>query len=290
MNKYGAIIAGILAAIVAALALILYVHNTKSVPASEVLPAPEQTSRASSVPQADLVSGQAISNFVLQNYNPRQDKNWSINARKAVIEDNVITLEDVEARGKDKGRNASSQLTAKKGVFDNETSELTLKENVAITTASGIGINTERLTWDTSKDRVSTDTEVTVRKAPLNARGAGGQVFLNKDFAQLDRDVRVEIKKDSTVTCKGPLKIYYKKNIAVFNSGVHMQSARGEIFADKMVVYFDAARDEIARVVCVGHVKIVRENSIAYCQKAEYIHKLSKVLLRGDTKIEFLAQ
>ncbi len=239
-------------------------------------------------PASPLSGGQAIDKFVLQNYDPKLEKEWTINAAQAVVEDDRIMLDDVEARGSSRRTNDASVLTAKKGMFDNKENTLTLKEEVAITTSSGIGIKTEMLRWDTKRDVIATSDKVQVSRQSVEATGNGGEVVLGQETAQLDKDVIVRINKDSLVTCKGPLKVYYKKNIAIFKDSVYMKGPDGELFADKMVIYFDHVSNDIRRVVCTGNVKIIRENSIAYCERAEYIKKLSKVLLRGNTKIEFV--
>jgi hypothetical protein len=235
-----------------------------------------------------LSGGQSIDKFVLQNYDPKLEKEWTINAAQAVIEDDRIMLDDVQARGSSKRTNDASVLTAKKGTFDNKASTLTLQEDVAITTSSGLDVKTETLRWDTKRDVIATSDKVRVSRQSVEATGNGGEVILAHETAQLDKDVVVRINKDSLVTCKGPLKVYYKKNVAIFKDTVYMKGPDGELFADKMVIYFDHASNDIRRVVCTGKVKIIRENSIAYCDRAEYIKKLSKVLLRGNTKIEFV--
>lgn len=100
----------------------------------------------------------------------------------------------------------------------------------------------------------------------------------------------------TVITCDGPLKVIYQDKLAVFKDNVKVKDSRGEIFADKMDVYF-TTQDEAARqiegiegmgiqkIVAIGNTEIHHGDNITYSQRAVYDTNTGKLTLTGKPKL-----
>jgi hypothetical protein len=60
---------------------------------------------------------------------------------------------------------------------------------------------------------------------------------------------------------------------------------QGQIFADMMRVYFDFKSKAVKKIICVGHVKIIRGENTSYSEQAIYTAADKKLLLIGRPKL-----
>jgi lipopolysaccharide export system protein LptA len=119
---------------------------------------------------------------------------------------------------------------------------------------------------------------------------------VDKETKNADLQDNVELKipnKDGTfvtVTCTGPLEMRYTDGIAVFNTNVVVDNAQGKLFSDKATVYFDTKDKSKMKIVAEGHVKIVKDNNIAFADRATYTGESKNVVLEGSPRLIYFSK
>ncbi|MFA5270739.1 MAG: LPS export ABC transporter periplasmic protein LptC [Candidatus Omnitrophota bacterium] len=119
---------------------------------------------------------------------------------------------------------------------------------------------------------------------------------INKENMNADLKDNVELKipnKDGTyitITCTGPLEMRYNDGIAIFNENVNADTQDGKLFADKATIYFDAKDNTKMKIVAEGHVKIVKDENVAFADKATYTGNTKKVLLEGSPRLIYFSK
>lgn len=247
---------------------------------------------------------QKMMDFSLSGYTQRGKKSWEVKGNSADIFSDVVRLTDVNANVY--GDEENINLVGDKGAYDKSTGKMHLEDNVVITTASGGRLTTDSLDWDRATQKVTTEDIVNIEKENIKtvAKGLEGQPNLKKIY--LKEDVQVEIveieeqeganllepkpepsnKEPTVITCLGPLEIDYDKEIATFNNNVKVdQKEQGEMFADKMDVYFDFKNKKILRVKSVGNVKIIKGDNTSYSDEALYSALDKKMTLTGSPRL-----
>ncbi|MFQ5681231.1 MAG: LptA/OstA family protein, partial [Candidatus Omnitrophota bacterium] len=68
-------------------------------------------------------------------------------------------------------------------------------------------------------------------------------------------------------------------------NNVKVTHAQGEMYADKMVVFFDGQAKGIKRVESYGNVKIVNGENTTYSQTAVYSARDKKMVLTGRPRL-----
>ena len=242
-------------------------------------------------------SEQKMLDFSLAGYTQKSKKSWEVTGKSADIFSDIVRLTSVNANVY--GEEENINLTGDKGAYDKVTGKMHLEDNVVITTQSGGKLTTDSLDWDRASQKVTTADLVNIEKQNIQAtaKGLEGQPNLKKVF--LKDDVRVQIKegegekdtlissKEPTIiTCEGPLEIDYDKEIAVFNNNVKVdQKEQGQMYADKMEVYFDFKAKKILRIKSAGNVKIVKADNTSYSDEAEYTAAAKKMILTGRPRL-----
>lgn len=163
---------------------------------------------------------------------------------------------------------------------------------------------------DGSKDWEVKGKEATVHDAYVDIDKMEGKyysdkdtIFIKSDKAKVnkenkDADLRdnVELKipnKDGTyvtVNCSGPLEMRYNDGIAIFNNDVVVDNAQGKLFSDKATVYFDTKDKTKMKIVAEGHVKIVKDESVAFADKATYVGESKNVVLEGNPRLIYFSK
>jgi lipopolysaccharide export system protein LptA len=120
---------------------------------------------------------------------------------------------------------------------------------------------------------------------------------VDKQTMNADLQDNVELKipnKDGTfvtVNCTGPLEMRYNDGIAIFNNNVVVDNdPQGKLFSDKATVYFDTKDKTKMKIVAEGHVKIVKDNNIAFADKATYTGDNKNVVLEGNPRLVYFTK
>ncbi len=242
---------------------------------------------------------QQLEGFNLNGYTDDGKKSWEVNGAKADIGDVKIKVDQVDANfyGKQNGN-----LKADKGIIDKVNGEVSLQDNVVVTSERGTTMKTDSLDWDRNKDLVTTKDRVKIEDAQGVITGTGLKAQPNLKKAQLNEDVKavintstkaaanaVSAKQTVTITSDGPMQMDQVKMYAVFNKNVvAIEVATGrELNADKMEVWFDEKNKRIKKLVCSGNVKVVQGESASYADEMVYEGDGQVLTMSGRPKIVF---
>lgn len=232
---------------------------------------------------------QKILTFSLSGYSEGGKRNWDLKGDSAdVLTTNVVLLDNVLGHSYDKDNNIT--LTADKGEFDKNQNNLLLKENVVATTVDGAKLTTDHLNWNATKEEVNTDAVVNIERENMEATGEGALGQPDLKYMQLKKNVTVELKPSTVITCDGALCVDTQKNMAVFNDNVLVVDERGKLWADKVEVYFDPAKKGISKVAAKGNVKIERGENVTYSEEASYDADSKLMVLTGRPKLVLYSQ
>lgn len=119
---------------------------------------------------------------------------------------------------------------------------------------------------------------------------------LNKENMNADLKDNVELKIPNedgtyiTITCTGPLEMRYNDGIAIFNDNVIADTQNEKLFADKTTVYFDVKDKTKMKIVAEGHVKIVKDENVAFADKATYTGESKNVVLVGHPRLIYFSK
>ena len=258
----------------------------------------------SSFAEKDNDAEQEVKSFSLVQYESDGEKKWELSGKSAHVEDAKVGIDGVSALVF--GEESSLKLKAEEGNFDREKEILQLENNVVAKTTDGIQLVTDSLSWDAENRHVFTEDAVRIKKADFEVDGKGAYCDLDKKTAELKKEVTANMgplgaeslqggsrghgvssgpSSRTIVTCEGPLEINYNKNKATFYNSVKVQDAKGDIFADRIDVYF---RPGTARIRCVaarGNVRIVNGENVTYSEKAIYLVEESRLVLPRKPKL-----
>lgn len=163
---------------------------------------------------------------------------------------------------------------------------------------------------DGSKDWELKGTEAVLRDNYVDINNMEGKYYSEKDTitvksekAKIDKQTmnadlkdNVELKipnKDGTfvtVNCTGPLEMRYNDGLAIFNNNVVVDNAQGKLFSDKATVYFDTKDKTKMKIVAEGHVKIVKDDNIAFADRATYMGETKNVVLEGNPRLIYFSK
>jgi LPS export ABC transporter protein LptC len=273
--------------------------------------------------QEDLAQtpDEMLSRFSVSGYTKGGKRQWKLEGKSADIGSEDIKLRDVT--GQVYGKDTNMTVVADTGVLNRINNSVHLEKNVEVRGDDGSVLTTDYLDWDAQEQRLTSNAPVWIKRGLLEANGIGiiAQPVLN--LVELKKDVTVEMVFDravddvsnnlslvdakkkiaaekiapsTVITCDGALEVDYQNNLAVFNNNVKVKDKRGEIFADKMDVYFATQANKsvqvegmegmsIKKVVATGDVQIHRGDNITYSQKAVYDTDTGKLILTGQPKL-----
>lgn len=249
-------------------------------------------------PQAEpQEADQKMLDFSLAGYTQTGKKSWEIKGNSADIFSDIVKLTTINANVY--GEEENINLVADKGDYDKATGKMHLEDNVVITTQSGGKLITDSLDWDRASEKVTTEDDVDIEKQNIRAKAQGLEGEPNLKKVALKENVEVKIKEQSldltkngenkkptVITCNGPLEIDYDKEIAVFKNNVKVdQEDEGQMYADRMEVYFDFKNKNILRIKSTGNVKIVKGDNTSYSDEALYVASDKKMTLTGRPRL-----
>lgn len=226
---------------------------------------------------------QKIETFSLEGYSEGTKKKWEIEGKSADILDEVVKLDDVKA--KSYGKEGEINLRGEKGEYNKKENTITIEKNVVVTTAEGARLETEKLIWDAGRQVASTDEDVSIEKDNIYCEGEGAFANPGEKKVKINKEVKVEIRPKTVITCKGPMELNYENNIAVFYNDVEVEDERGNMLADKIEVYFLSGTRQIEKIIGYGNVRLKQGENTSYSQEAVYDSPSGKITLKGNPKL-----
>lgn len=73
-----------------------------------------------------------------------------------------------------------------------------------------------------------------------------------------------------------------KQNNITFRGNVVAKQENTTLYANMVVVYYDAETKKLKEIIATGNVKVVQLNRRATCQKATFFQNENKIVLDGD--------
>ena len=198
-----------------------------------------------------------LDGFYLVQYETAGEKKWELNGLSAEIGEDTIRIKEPSAVAF--GRPAGLKLKARQGDFDPKIQLVHFWNNVVVKTTDGIKLTTDSLYWNAENRNIFTDESV------------------NMKFSASTRQ--------TTITCSGMFDLNYKKNCATFYDDVRLKDSEGDVFADRLDIYFTNLAERITSVVAQGNVKITREGSSTYSEKAIYLVDEGRLILPERPKL-----
>ncbi len=162
-----------------------------------------------------------------------------------------------------------------------------LEENVTLKMRDGTAVKTDHVKWDPKEGLLTTEARVHVvhRAAIIEGTGASGRPA--DSYVQLNRDIHMQINATTDLTCKGPMKIFYKDNKMIFYRNVTVVDDKGILKSNRMDVFFDSAEKKITKIIAMGNVQIDRGGDTSKSQKAIYDVASGSIKLVGNPEISF---
>ncbi len=238
-----------------------------------------------------------INGFSLVQYEEGGAKKWELSGKTAELEGDKVKINEISALAF--GDRSALKLKAREGNFDRESEVVRLKENVIIKSTDGTRLTSDSLDWYAETKDVWTESPVNIRKSDFEVEGVGAVCNLVDKTAELKKDVKANVnseasspavsgdrnKSRTTITCDGPLEINYNKNRAIFRNNVKVEDPQGNIFADRIDVYFDEDTRKIKSVVASGNVRLVNGENVTYSEKAIYLVEQGRIVLPKRPKL-----
>ncbi|MCD6583169.1 MAG: LPS export ABC transporter periplasmic protein LptC [Candidatus Omnitrophica bacterium] len=236
---------------------------------------------------------QKIRGFYLSNFKSNGTKDWELKGREAKVYQNLVEIFDMEANYFLKDRMVN--IKADRGKLDKERMCTYLENNVKIKSSDGFSLFTNSLTWVKKTNLIDTQDKVVLTKDKIRVEAQGMEANTSLEKVDFKKNVKIQFPKENTpqmitVDCEGPLEIDWHKGEAIFKSQVVVNSEEGRMIADRATVYFVRNNKSIEKIVAEGNVKIYRDNSVTFAQKATYLNKERKIVLEGRPRLIFFPQ
>jgi len=237
---------------------------------------------------SEAFSQQQIKDFYLSNFKEDGSHDWEVRGTDALVYDQYVDIETMKAHYY--LEDDTITITSDKARLNKENMDVHLQDNVNITNKEGARIITNSLDWQNSKNLIKTDDWVKATKDSMEITAKGMSADTQMQDADFKQDVEVsfpdqETKTPITATCSGPLEIEYSAGKAIFNKDVVVTHVQGKVFSDKSTLYFDSETKAIIKIVSEGNVKIVREGSETFSQRATYFGQEDKLVLEGRPRL-----
>lgn len=232
---------------------------------------------------------QEIRSFSLAQYEDGGEKKWELNGKSAEVEGAKVKINTVSAIAF--GEDMALKLKAKEGSFNREGQMVHLEDNVVVKATDGTMLTTDSLEWDARTRNVFTEEHVNIKKTDFQLDGKGAECDLENRSAEIKSDVTAFMRSPdpglsvTTITCDGPLDINYRKSHATFHNNVKVEGGEGNIFSDRIDLYFSQDTRRIRCVVARGNVRIVNGESVTYSEKAVYLVDQGRMVLPKRPKL-----
>lgn len=160
-----------------------------------------------------------------------------------------------------------------------------LEDNVTLKLKDGTVIRTDHVQWSQDGGMLTTKAPVFVKRDDTRVKGRGAFGKLSENFIQLNRDIEMILTPTATLTCYGPMKIFYNENKMVFYRRVKISDEKGVLTSNRMDVYFDPNEKLAKEVVATGDVMIQRQQDTTRSQRAIYTPSTGSLRLEGSPEI-----
>lgn len=160
-----------------------------------------------------------------------------------------------------------------------------LDQNVTLRLKDDTIVRTDHVKWSQDGGTLTTDAPVNVDHQSVKIKGTGALGRPADSFLQLNRDIHMVINVTTTLTCKGPMKIYYKENKILFYRQVKVVDAKGVLTANRMDVFFDPDDKKIKQIVAMNNVVINRGSDTTRSERAIYSVETGSIRLEGNPEI-----
>ena len=160
-----------------------------------------------------------------------------------------------------------------------------LDQNVTLKLREDTVIRTDHVQWSQDGGTLKTDAPVVVDHQNVKIKGLGAVGRPSDSFIQINRNVRMVINPATTLTCKGPMKIFYKENKIVFYRQVKVVDEKGTLTSNRMDVFFDSNEKKISQIVAVGNVIIQRGTDTTRSARAVYSVETGSIRLEGNPEV-----
>lgn len=231
-----------------------------------------------------------IKDFYLSSHQQTGSLDWEVYGNDAVINGNNVAIQMMN--GNYYMANDTINVKSDRADLDKGTMDVFLRDHVRIVNKEGMKLTTDILEWQRNSNSVNTEAPVQIDRGDMqiNAKGMHADTELKtvnfkKDITTKMANITPKMQGAVIITCDGPLEVEYNNGQAVFHKNVVMTSDQAIIDSDKATAYFDAAQKTISRIVCEGHVKIIKGQDVSYAQKATYLRTEAKVVLEGRPRL-----
>jgi LPS export ABC transporter protein LptC len=206
--------------------------------------------------ESSLKYKQEVQSFKLEGFSKTGENKWSVQGQFANIVDPDVVLKSVYGTSTSKDNQVT--LTADRGIYNKNTRSADLKGHVVAVMSDGGKAFMDEAVWNATNEEITTPSQVRIEHSGVVLVGVGGLVKPQKEWARVDKNIRMVDTKDRVITCDGPLEVDYKNKQAVFNNNVVIiDPEQGKMSSDKVIAYFDTEKKQISRVEWIGNVKAV---------------------------------
>lgn len=160
-----------------------------------------------------------------------------------------------------------------------------LKNNVTLRLRDDTLVRTDRLEWAQGGGELRTDAPIFVDHHSTKIKGMGAYGLPNQSFIQINKTIEMIVNTTTTITCDGPMKIYYRDNKAIFYRNVKVVDGRGVLTAKRMDVYFDSQDKKVTQIIALGDVVIERATDKTRSQRAIYTPSTGSLRLEGNPEV-----
>lgn len=229
---------------------------------------------------------QKVYSFSFSKYTNEGKREIEIEGDSADIFAKVVKLSNVIAKAYADEKPIT--ITADRGVFDKDSSNIHLKENVVATSEQGAILRSDSLDIDITKRALSTEDTAHIERENVSLKGTGAEGYSEDKKIHFKKNVTVVIRNEKTggkatvITCDGPLDVDYANNVAHFNENVTATDNRGKLIADYMDVHYDRDSRRVYKIVARGNVVIEQEGNVTYSDNVVYLAEEGRVIMGGD--------
>jgi len=213
-----------------------------------------------SSPEDLLNINQEVYSFKVEGFNKNRKVQWGLEGKSANLVGDKINIEYLRAVYN--GDDATFNVSADKAVYDKNTSDIELKENVIGKSSDGGELFTDYAKWNSETEDITTDSIVTVKRENLTCRGKGLITKPELEWVMFTKDIVVDFGESKNITCDGPFEVDHKKSIAIFNNNVKVEDKKSVMFTDKLTVFLDPKTNEVKSIVTEGNVEVIHRGSL----------------------------
>ena len=203
---------------------------------------------------------QEVYTFKIEGFNKERKIQWVLEGESARVINDKIKIKNLSAIYY--GDKEIFNLTCEKAIYDKETQNIELSDNVVGKSSTGGEFATNYAQWLSRLEEIRTDSYVIVKRDNVICKGRGLITKPRLKWVIFNKDVEVDFDDGKKITCSGPFEIDHEKNIAIFKKNVKILDKNSQMFADMLTVYLHPDTNKIERIVTSGSVKMIHKGSL----------------------------